>query len=62
MSDEKDQKICRRDFIRNTAITGLSAFVMAGLFQRYSVSRSKRNPIRFKVKFHLSRYRMSESR
>ena len=53
MSDENDQKICRRDFIRNTAITGLSAFVMAGVVPKvFSESKQEKpDPVQSEIPF-----------
>jgi len=45
MSDGKDQKICRRDFIKNTAITGLSAFVMAGVVPKVFSESKQEKPV-----------------
>jgi len=46
MSDTKDQRCCRRDFMKNTALAGIGAFVMTGFVPKAfsEGTKEKSNP------------------
>ena len=56
MSGLKDQKFCRRDFIKNTVSAGIGAFVITGFVSKGLVKAQRNNSIHKKIRLH-QRYR-----